>query len=390
MKELAEIIRLESKLHASNVDAALATVVRVQGSSYRRPGARMLISGDGQFTGGVSGGCLERDIIIRAGGVMETRRPLMLRYDTAADFEGGAGSGYSLGCGGTIDVLIEPLRTPAGMKLVDWLKASQTAWHALATVVSKQHAMGSRMAVLEAGRIDGHILNAETTNSIAAQAQLAMMDDRSRLVQVESESGTLDVFIEVLNPPLSLIIFGAGNDVVPLVGFAEALGWRVTVVDVRSSPLDLGRTWKVERYIRCAVSDVADHVGVDQTSATVVMTHNFDHDRRIIEWLAPMNLRYLGLLGPRHRTEQLLGDLQAENLHSPVGLDLGANNPEEVALAIVSEITAVLRGRAGGPLSSSNGPIHSGEDHARSGPAQPRSVESNSVNEVAACAVVGS
>jgi xanthine/CO dehydrogenase XdhC/CoxF family maturation factor len=378
LKELADILRLDAQLRAAGVDAALASVVRVQGSSYRRPGARMLIGGDGRTTGGVSGGCLERDVMLRAGGVMESRRPLLVRYDTTLDVEGGGGGGYSLGCGGAIDVLIEPLRTPAGLQLTNWLEASQTIPHAVVTVVSKNHpsaALGSRMAVLESGQIDGEIANAEATRFIASEIQPALRADQSRLVHMPSAAGNVEVFVEILNPPLKLFVFGAGNDAVPLAGFARALGWRVTLVDVRSSPLDPGRHWDVDRHIRCAIGELVDRVIVDESSAAVAMTHNFAHDRRLIEWLASKNLRYLGLLGPRHRTDQLLGDFRVRDLRSPVGLDLGADNPEEVALAIVAEITAVLHGRSGLALSAHGGPIHGAENQSRG--VSPRSFPSN-------------
>ena len=154
------------------------------------------------------------------------------------------------------------------------------------------------------------------------------------------------------------MVFGAGNDAVPLVEFAIALGWKVTVVDLRSAVVDLGRNWKVDSHIRCGIDHVRDRVQVDEACAVVVMTHNFSHDAKLIKWLSARPLQYLGLLGPRHRTEHLLGDMQVAGLRSPVGLDLGADNPQEVALAIVAEITAATHGRSGGALTTQAGPIH--------------------------------
>ena len=162
----------------------------------------------------------------------------------------------------------------------------------------------------------------------------------------------------MVKPPTELLIFGAGNDAVPLVGFAQALGWKVTVVDLGSSPPDLGRTWTPDGLIRCDADQVEQHVSFGIETAAVIMTHNFGHDRQLIRWLSAKPLRYLGMLGPRHRTDQLLGDLQPKSLHAPVGLDIGAESPEEVALSIVAEINAVLRGRNGGPISQRDGPIH--------------------------------
>jgi xanthine dehydrogenase accessory factor len=161
-----------------------------------------------------------------------------------------------------------------------------------------------------------------------------------------------------LDPPLDLIIFGAGSDAVPLVEFGKALGWTVKVVDVRSAPMDPDRVWAADEMIRCRVDQVHEHVEISDCAAAVVMTHNFSHDSQLIRWLSNQPLRYLGLLGPRHRTEQVLAGLDADAIHSPVGLDIGADNPQEVALSIVAEITAVLRGRSGLSLRSTEGSIH--------------------------------
>jgi xanthine/CO dehydrogenase XdhC/CoxF family maturation factor len=369
MKELSDILRSWRRCREAGVDAAVATVVRVRGSSYRRAGARMLISSDGQFTGGVSGGCLERDVVVRAGAVMNAGKPVLVRYDTTLDVE--AGTGYSLGCGGAIDVLIEPLQGVDALQLLDWLEASQSRRMALVTAVSRQHPLmplGSRRVLFEADQQadrDAHWKadwEAERGSGMSAElakeARACLMSNRSKFLTLSTEHGPLDLFVEVLNPPLHLLMFGAGNDAMPVAAFAQALGWRVTVVDLRSGPVDLGRQWDVHRVIRCDVKDVRDRVTVEASMAAVVMTHNFSHDRQVVEWLSSQSLRYLGLLGPRHRTDALLEGLSVAGLRSPVGLDLGADQPEEVALAIVAEITAVLHGRTGVSLSAREGPIH--------------------------------
>jgi len=361
MKELADILRRNQQLLDAGIDAAMATVVRVRGSSYRRPGARMLISGDGQTTGGVSGGCLERDVVLRAGAVMLARQPVLVHYDTTLDFEGTGG--FSLGCGGAVDILIEPLRTPAGQLLIESLEESQRNQLVLATVVSRQNlsaALGTRLAIRESGESSGAIGDPGLVQSIISEASAAFDSGMSRFGQLASAMGTVDVFVELLKPPLQLFVFGAGNDAVPLVNFAKALGWRVTVVDVRSSAIDLERKWEVDRHVRCGIGEVRDRLVLDESAAAVVMTHNAMHDLKLIEWLLEKRLKYLGLLGPRHRTEQLLGGFAMRGLRSPVGLDLGADNPEEIALAIVAEITAVMHGRPGVALSSRDGPIHAG------------------------------
>jgi xanthine dehydrogenase accessory factor len=356
MKERTDILRCVRPQFA----AALATVVRVQGSSYRRPGARMLIQGDGQTVGGISGGCLERDVIQRAGAIMESDRPVLVRYDTSLDAEGG--SGYSLGCGGAIDVLIEPLSTPAGVQVIEWLTAGQIHRQVIATVISQRHpaiALGERLMLDDLSQF-GMIGNAALSKTIAEEARKVLSIARSSIHSYSTTDGTVEVFFEMLESPLNLLIFGAGSDAVPLVQFAKGMGWRVTVVDVRSAPLDPGRVWEADAVIRCNVDQVGDHLSISESTAAVVMTHHFNHDSKLIRWLSPQNLRYLGLLGPRHRTEQVLSGFAVDSLHSPVGLDIGADNPQEVALAIVAEITAVLRGRSGRSLCTTEGPIHVG------------------------------
>jgi xanthine dehydrogenase accessory factor len=350
MKELADIL----KAYQPDVSAALATVVKVQGSAYRRPGARMLVFGDGKTVGGVSGGCLERDVIQRAGAIMLSNQPALVRYDTTLDPE--SGSGYSLGCGGAIDVLIEPLNTPGGVQLMSWLKSTGDCAAVIATVVSKRSILGQRMMVGQS--VEGQIGTDAFSKTILEDARKALLAGRSFCSVYPTLSGDVEIFFELIKPPLDLLIFGAGSDAVPLVGFGKSLGWRVTVVDVRSSAMDPDRVWEADAVIRCGVDEVNSRVAISPSAAAVVMTHNFSHDSQLVQLLAKKSLRYLGLLGPRHRTAEVLGDLKVEGIHSPIGLDLGADNPQEVALAIVAEITAVLRGRSGLPLRAIDGPIH--------------------------------
>jgi xanthine dehydrogenase accessory factor len=326
MKELGDILHAFDRARDAGVESALATVVRVEGSSYRSPGARMLMTADGQIVGGVSGGCLERDVIQRAAMVRATNRPIVVRYDTTPDFE--TGTGYSLGCGGVIDVLIEPLGTAGGLELMRLLRCFYTtAPGTLSTII----------APLNHPRLGEHKILSGS----------AIEPGDSAYLNGQATGGRAEVFVEHIRPPLKLIVFGAGNDVVPLASLGKAMGWQVIVVDVRSAPINLNQTWPVE-HIRCTIDDVAGSIFIGDFTAAVVMTHNFDHDRKLIGWLALQPLVYLGLLGARHRTAELLSRLSEipPQLHAPVGLDIGGTNPEEVALSIAAEITAVIRGRS--------------------------------------------
>jgi xanthine dehydrogenase accessory factor len=402
MKELNDILQAYLQHAASGANMALATVVRVQGSAYRRPGARMLITGDGHCVGGVSGGCLERDVIRRAGAVMLGDRPVLVRYDTTLDAE--SGSGFSLGCGGAIDILIERIghtglaaEAASPVELMKALESSQSRRLVIVTAVTKRHptiALGQRMMIDESSQMIGRIGNSAFSSAIVEDARNVLDAGQSEFLQYPTSDGLVDIFFELPEPPLDLVIFGAGSDAVPLVEFGKALGWKVTVVDLRSAPLDPDRVWAADEVIRCAVEQAHSYVDISESTAAVVMTHNFAHDSQLIRWLSEEPLRYLGLLGPRHRTAQVLAGLAVDAIHSPVGLDIGADNPQEVALSIVAEITAVLRGRSGLSLRSTEGPIHVSSPQSRgvpprsslTGPTRPGSV----VEEGASCPVAGS
>jgi xanthine/CO dehydrogenase XdhC/CoxF family maturation factor len=309
--------------------------------------------------GQISGGCLERDVQRRAGGVMLSKQPMLVRYDTSNDPE--AGTGYSLGCGGAIEILIEPMNTAAGSELIRWLGDSRAGARVIVTVISKNHSaalLGRRMMIDSAGVVTGSIGNARLSRLIFGRAMELMGGGCSLPESIPTPDGEIELFFDLVKPATELMIFGAGNDVVPLVGFGRALGWRVTVVDLGSAAVDPARSINADQMIRCSTEDLEQRVSIGTETAAVIMTHNYGHDRQLLRWLSTKPLRYLGMLGPRHRTDQLLGDLQPAELRAPVGLDIGAESPNEVALSIVAEITAVLRGRSGGPISAREGPIH--------------------------------
>ena len=276
--------------------ALLVTVAEVDGSTYRGAGARMVVRADGSTVGAVSGGCLEADVIARAPAVLAAGTSELVRYDTRASSDVVLGLG--MGCQGVIDVQLEPLR---GEMLQDAIR------------------------------------------------QLAELRERSAV---------------------RLLVCGAGTDAIPVVRLAAAVGWLVTVVDHRPSFATTERFPDAERVIRLDVSQpertLASVLPLEEFAAAVVMAHAAAHDRaRLHELLDVETLPYLGVLGPRRRTLELLeGSLAAErlelrpNVYAPVGLDLGAETPEEIAQSIVSEIAAVLAGRAGESLRARGGPIH--------------------------------
>jgi xanthine dehydrogenase accessory factor len=354
VKEIADILAAWRQ----NPAAVLATVVRVEGSAYRRPGARMLILGDGQTIGSVSGGCLERDVVYRAGAVAAGGEPVVVKYDSVSEEE--AGPAASLGCGGTVEVLIESAAGALGPPDHFWSRRRRGV---IASVIGRQNAdvpLGCIAAMDE----DEEFLSPPQHSALSTQHFLlearSILEARcSGCIRQAADGGWVDLFLELIERPVELILFGAGADAVPLAGLGRSLGWRVTVVDMRSGPASAGRKFDADALVRGL-----DNVQVAGGAAVVVMNHNWNHDLAVLRKLANADLAYLGVLGPRRRTERLLNRLggaapPAERMHYPVGLDIGAETPQEVALAIVAEITSVLRGGAGGSLRDKAGPIHS-------------------------------
>jgi xanthine dehydrogenase accessory factor len=375
MNELDAVLKAVETVRATGRRAALASVVAVTGSSYRRPGARMLISEDGQTTGGVSGGCLESDVTLRAAVAIEEGKIALASYDTTADDDVDLGMG--LGCRGVIHVLIEPLPPATRMHYLAQLETLRRAHeHAvLATVWRATGAgdgrAGNRLLHDSVGIRWTDIADRQLAGTIAADAAEVLETRRSMTTAYEVPAGTADVLLEYLPPLVPLVVFGGGPDAVPLVRLAKALGWHVTVVDPRARAASRDRFPEADAVIRCGPEEVLDLVPLASDSIAVVMTHNYHRDLRLLEVLLPSSVRYLGLLGPKARAERLLHDLtlsgyvaspeQLRRLHAPAGLDLGADGPDEIALAVVAEVKATLAGRAARPLRERHGPIHEPE-----------------------------
>jgi xanthine dehydrogenase accessory factor len=354
MNEIQAIIDAFNSLKAAGNRCALATVVSVSGSAYRRPGARMLISDTGQTHGGISGGCLDRDVIRAAREVMQNNQPILRAYDSTEDGD----FAPSMGCAGVIQILIQPLSAadPGPIPLLTRVHASHAP--AIYSTVYK-----STVASVSIGQ--------SVTESLAAQLDgfsddcaLALRSDLSIEKSYKLATGEIFVFIEVLRPPQPLVIFGEGSDVLPLLNFAKSLGWHVTVVPAASSA---GRFTAADVVLPATIEFPAGNVAVDARTAAVVMTHSYPRDLELLETLIKSPARYIGVLGPKRRTEKLLATLQAHEMpsvsfariHAPVGLDIGAETPSEIALAVLAEIQSVLKDRPGTSLRDRKAPIHS-------------------------------
>ncbi len=383
MKELQKIVNEALGARASGQAAALATVVGIEGSAYRLPGARMLIV-DGKWIGGsISGGCLEDDVVLRARDAIAKNEALDTVYDTTHDDD--IVFGVGLGCKGIVTLLIEPLREGGAVDFVafakECLEARKTGL--VATIVRTEGATqakpGMRVAVSD-GSPQSDIPDAGLTTQIANA--LAALDEPTALVTMRAEHGSVLVFLERIEPATPLIVFGAGHDAMPVVRLAKEIGWHVTLVDHRPAYATRQRFPDADRIVLGSRKEAAAQLALDADTVALVMTHNYLRDMDWVQTLLPSPARYIGLLGPRKRTDSLLADLkdkgfqrtsdQLARLYAPVGLDIGSEGPAEVAMSILAEMQAVLTGHNGGHLRTRKQPIHQRADAASQPPVEQR------------------
>jgi xanthine/CO dehydrogenase XdhC/CoxF family maturation factor len=396
MNELQAIVDAYREARARGERTALATVVGVEGSAYRRPGARMLITEGGQTTGTISGGCLERDVVERAARVSETGAARVVVYDTRGDED--IVWGLGLGCNGVVRVLLEGLHEGSDGACALQFVANRLRSRrrgVVATVIGYAGAsdgacggfrgggfrIGERFFLdgdeLSPCDLDGNGLNLRDREQpfggvfgrVSEDARKALAGGRALVRRYEADEG-VEVFFDVIEPPRPLLVFGAEQDALPLVRLARTLGWHTTVVDTRARGTTRERFAEADEVILCRAEEIAARLRLPPRAAAVLMTHNYLHDVELLRALLPAPLSYLGVLGPKERTRKLLGELRAQGeafpghwparLHSPVGVDIGAETPEEVALSIVAEIRAMFAGRRAGFLRDRDAPIHDG------------------------------
>lgn len=369
MNELASILRAwrAGPGELPSADAVLATVVHVQGSAYRRPGARMLILADGTRIGTISGGCLEQDVARKASWWTSRTDHALRTFDTSSEE---AAWEFGLGCNGVITVLLERLQTPAIEEQLAFLDAAlgrreevvvvtvtRVPSSNVAPAAFPDRQPGDRLLWSAAGPQGGALAQGLQAADFARLAAQTLADRRHRWATI----GRAEVFAEFVAPPPRLVIFGAGHDVIPVVALGRQLGWHLTVADPRANYVHPERFPGADRVVLLP-SDQAIDLGIDAETAVVLMTHNYPLDVAWLPRILAARPRYLGLLGPRRRAERLFAetglDPRTPGVHAPVGLDLGGDHPETIALSVLSEIQAVLSGRAGGSLCHRLGPIH--------------------------------
>jgi xanthine/CO dehydrogenase XdhC/CoxF family maturation factor len=341
MSELKQIVSLWRAAKARGEEVCVATVVRTEGPSYRKAGARMLLTRSGQRAGTISGGCLEGEVSKKAWWLTQDG-PTVQRYSSF--FDDDSPLPYGSGCGGTVYVQLE--RGAAARAVLDAMEASFTERRAFVSVIDTDT---GETQMVQLG--NGTILFGDSQQA----ADLAERALRQRCSFYAPE--VPHRFVEYAAPPAALTIFGAGDDARPLSEFAESIGWHVIIADGRSH---LARKERFPAASRVHVLDYASAAPLrgldpDPENAYVLMTHSYEQDRALLRELLPLAPKYLGVLGPRARTERLVSevgpsiDLTPEEcmdrLHAPVGFDLGAHSPEGIALAIAAEIFATFEGR---------------------------------------------
>jgi len=365
MKELIEILDAIDRFAAAREPMALATIVGVRGSTYRRQGARLLLTRSQQMVGNISGGCLEGDVMVVADEVMTSGQARLVTYDLTADDD--VVWGLGLGCNGAVDIFVEPVDPSAEIFTLYRKAIAEERALAAVTVLS---GAGRRLAVWADGARIGTLGDATMDDRAARAGTAAIQEGVSRIFSLPGSAGAVQAFVEVLRPPIRLVVCGAGHDAVPVVQLAAQMGWRVVVVDSRERFLTRDRFPGARQFIKADPTSAPDRVPMDDRTYVVIMTHNYLHDRDLLRGFLRTGAEYLGMLGPRIRTEKILDELRRDGvtmsdrdrgrIFGPLGLDIGGETPEEIALAIVGEIQAVESGRRGGFLRERKGPIHDG------------------------------
>ena len=356
--ETRAVLDLLAKVHAAGKRAALATVVRVRGSAYRHEGAKLAVAEDGSTAGNVSGGCLEQDVREVALQVIRTGQPELRSYCSSADEV--AAWDLGVGCEGQVDVFVEP----AGARPRERELLERREPFAVATIVGMGDAgCGMRLIVARA-RVDGDLGSRDLHRATTARARELLESEASGIHEIGGRS----IFFDLLVPPPQLVVLGAGDDARPLVRFAADVGFRVVVVDRRPGYLTTERFPAAAGLIQSAGDELDQALAIDADCYAVVMNHNFADDQAYVRALLKTPVAYVGMLGPRQRTERILRNLAAEGpmdearVYGPVGLDIGTDGAEQVALAVIAEILAVRSGRRARSLRERQTAIHAPTD----------------------------
>lgn len=368
MKDLKAITEAYQRVDFNQRKAALATVVKVRGSSYRSPGARMLITDDGRWVGSISGGCLEGDALRKARAVMSSKKSMTVTYDTRE--ESNQNLGIGLGCNGIIDVLIEPVDHTDTANPVVRFQSLITLPHAvaMATLFEGPNHIGSKVLLNADGSITGSLRLTSLTEQAIADLRHVFQSKKSEAKKYAADGEDYEVFLELIQPAINLIIFGGGFDARPVSELAKSLGWSVSVTDECVAHIAPIFFPTADKLSLCQREFIDRDFNITPYTACVLMSHNYEYDRDVLKKLIKTSAPYIGILGPRKRFDKMqveflqqgiiLNTDDMKRIHSPIGLDIGAEAPDEIALSIISEIQGKFTNRSGGFLKYNTGPIH--------------------------------
>lgn len=369
MQEVIRLLEAIDETQSAGLGSAIATVVRVKGSAYRREGTKMLIDASGNQVCMISGGCLEQEVADIAQQVMASGEPKVHFFDLNEDLVWGLG----LGCGGAVDVYIEPFDKGQAHSL--WLGAIKRQEAAcLATLIEVDSGsslvIGQRMFIGESLVTTGSLGDSYLDSQVLelAKGKMAELYPRSFTKIFEVEGKKLSIFLDLTVPPSELLIFGAGHDAIPMASFAHSLGFNVSVIDARHAFVTKERFPEAKQLIRTHPSGFSEKLSLGPRSYAVVMNHHLERDKESLKFLLTTPVPYIGILGPRKRYEEMLDALTEEGfspdpeglkrVRNPIGVDVGAETPEEVAVSVMSELLALRGGYEAGFLHNRSGRIH--------------------------------
>jgi xanthine dehydrogenase accessory factor len=369
-KEILDIVGAFKAAQQQGRQTALATVVHVEGSSYRRPGARMLIEDNGKMTGAISGGCLEGDALRKALLAINQRQNKLVTYDTSHEDENNFG--VQLGCNGIVHILFEPIdveqiNNPIALLQKCALERKEVAVVTLFSVKNYYGAQPGTCYLYDGGAPHSNIEDNSFEIKIRKDAAFALASKSSFLKEYNEHD--FSAFVELIEPPVSLVIVGAGNDALPVAEMAMVLGWQITVVDGRATHANKQRFPAAYKIIVANPVEARKQMIIDERTVFLLMTHNYNYDLAMMEVLLQDNCTYIGTLGPKKRLQRMLAELQDRgsiianeqiaSIYGPTGLDIGAETAEEIALSVLAEIKAVLAERQGAFLRDRPSEIHS-------------------------------
>jgi xanthine/CO dehydrogenase XdhC/CoxF family maturation factor len=361
MPELAQIVKAYEEAKKQGKKTALATVVHVSGSSYRRPGARMLVTEDGMITGAISGGCLEGDALRKAALAISQGKNKLVIYDTTDEDD--AKLGIQLGCNGIVSILFEPIVEGDHNHPIQVLSDTISKREAslIFTVFSKEQQ--TQLGTFSYSKLPAFVLKliANDSNEVIASRKSI---HRDLIIEQELQH----CFIEFYEPTISLLIVGAGNDAMPLAKIAKTIGWEVSIIDGRITHANTQRFPFIDQIIVGRPAEVMDQMVMDARTAIVLMTHNYNYDLTMLEYLQGKDFGYLGLLGPASKRDRMFEELAQkgivfseytmDKIFGPTGLDIGAETAEEIALSICSEIISIITHSSANKLREKLEPIH--------------------------------